>query len=78
METNATNMSVEETLGQLMTHLSECSQLVLALGKKTEFEQEELLKLRNDLMLARSKALNLAEVYAEMLQPSNSLKLTST
>lgn len=72
MENNATDVSVEETLGQLMTHLSECSQLVLALGNKAEFEQEELLKLRNDLMFARSKARNLAEVYAEMLKPVNS------
>ena len=70
-------LSVEEILAQIMANLSECNSLVSALGKKARFEREDLRKLRNDLMFARSKARNLAKTYEDMKRPIDSFRLSS-
>ncbi len=71
-------LSPEEIIERLMTNLSECNHLVSALGKKGPFDQEDLRRLRNDLMFARSKARNLAKACEEMKRPINAFKLSSS
>lgn len=77
MERDINALSTEQMLELLAAHLSECNSLVSALGKKAPFDREELRKLRNDLMFARSKARNLAKAFEEMRRPVDSFKLSS-
>jgi septation ring formation regulator EzrA len=77
MEYNTNNLTPEEILDLLMDNLSECNRLVATLGKKARLDREELRKLRNDLMFARSKARHLAQALEEMKKPINAFKLSS-
>ncbi len=77
MKSDIDALSVEEILAQIVTNLSECNSLVSALGKKARLDREDLRKLRNDLMFARSKARNLAKAYEDTKRPIDSFKLSS-
>jgi hypothetical protein len=77
MEPNTDTPDPEEILEHILNNLSECNHLVSALGKKAPFDQEDLRKLRNDLMFARSKARNLAKAYKDMKRPVDSFRLST-
>jgi septation ring formation regulator EzrA len=78
MEQNPNNLTPEEILDLLMDNLSECNRLVAILGKKARLDQEELRKLRNDLMFARSKTRQLAQALEDMKRPINVFNFSST
>jgi len=78
MEHDINDLDVEEILELLMTNLSKCNSLVSALGGKAPFDREDLRRLRNDLMFARSKARNLAKSFEDMKRPVNSFRLSSS
>jgi hypothetical protein len=78
MEQHLNNLTPEEILDLLMKNLSECNRLVAALGKKARLDQEELRKLRNDLMFARSKTRHLIQALEDMKKPINVFKFSST
>jgi hypothetical protein len=78
MEQNTNNLTPEEILDLLMNNLSECNRLVAILGKKARLDQEELRKLKNDLMFARSKTRHLAQALEDMKKPINVVRFSST
>ena len=69
--------SAEEIVELLIANLSECNTLLSILGTKAEFDQNNLRKLRNELMFARTKARNLARELEEMQKPTNTFNLSS-
>jgi hypothetical protein len=77
MERDIDKLSTEEMLELLVANLSECNSLISALGKKVPFDREELRKLRNDLMFARSKARNLTKAFENMRRPIDSFNLST-
>jgi hypothetical protein len=77
MEPNLNALTSEQILELLSNHLSECNTLVAELGKKARLDGEELRKLKNDLMFARSKARNLAKSLKDQKKPINSFKFSS-
>lgn len=77
MEHRAVSLTAEEILDRLITNLTECNRLVSILGQKAPFDREELRKLRNDLMFARSKTRNLIKAYEEMQRPVDSFRLSA-
>ncbi|MBN1993380.1 MAG: hypothetical protein JW953_11825 [Anaerolineae bacterium] len=76
MDQNINNLSPEEILDILINNLSECNKLVATLSKKAHLDQEELRKLRNDLMFARSKVRHLAKTLEELKKPINAFKFS--
>jgi hypothetical protein len=78
METNLTNLNAEQILNLLVNNLSECNTLIAELSKKAGLDEEELRKLKNDLMFARSKARNLAKLLEDMKKPVNAFRLSSS
>ena len=78
MDHNINNLTPEEILDLLINNLSECNRLVTTLGKKAHLDTEELRKLKNDLMFARSKARHLAKALEDMKRPVNAFKFSST
>jgi septation ring formation regulator EzrA len=78
MEPNLNTLTAEKIFDLLANNLSECNALVAELGKKTQLDREELRKLKNDLMFARSKARNLAKSLEDEKRPINSFKFSST
>lgn len=78
MENNTNNLTPEEILNLLIDNLSECNSLVATLSKKATLDKEDLRKLRNDLMFARSKARHLAKTLEDMKKPVNAFNFSST
>jgi hypothetical protein len=77
MEPNLNTLTAKQILDLLSNHLSECNALVAELGKKAQLDKEELRKLKNDLMFARSKARNLAKLLEDQKKPINAFKFSS-
>ena len=67
----------EEIVELLIANLAECNNMVSILGKKSSLDQEELRKIKNNLMFMRTKARNLAKALDDMKKPINSFKLSS-
>jgi hypothetical protein len=76
MEIN--NLTAEQIFELIANNLSECNTLVAELGKKKQVDKEELLKLKNELMFARSKARHMAKLLEDTKKPINALKFSST
>ena len=70
-------LTSEEIIELLLTNLAECNKMVSALGKKSSLDQEELRKIKNNLMFTRTKARNLAKALEDMKKPINSFKISS-
>lgn len=70
-------LSPEEIVEVLISKLSECNTLVAVLGKKSDLDQADLRKLRNELMFTRTKARHLAKELEEMKKPVNAFKFSS-
>ncbi len=73
-----TKLNAEEIVDQLIANLNECNKLVSILGKKSPLDQEELRKIKNNLMFTRTKARNLAKSLAEMKKPINAFRYASS
>ena len=78
MNTNdMVKLDPEEIVELLIVKLSECNALVSVLGKKSNLDQADLRKLRNELMFTRTKARNLAKTLEDLKRPVDSFKLSS-
>ena len=73
---NLAKLNSEQAVELLITKLSECNILVGVLSKKSALDQDDLRKLRNELMFTRTKARNLAKTLEENKKPVNSFKLS--
>ena len=72
-----TNLDPEQIVDRLIHKLSECNALVSLLSKKSDLNQADLRKLRNELMFTRTKARNLAKTLDDMKRPVDAFRLSS-
>ena len=70
-------LTSEEIVELLVANLAECNRLVSALSRKSALDQEELRKIKNNLMFTRTKARNLAKALEDMKKPINKFRLSS-
>jgi hypothetical protein len=76
-QNNISDLAPEEIIELLLATLSECNSLVSLLGRKSSFNPEELRKLRNNLMFARTRVRGLAKTLEDAKRPINSFRLSS-
>ena len=69
---NTDDLPLDELIARLTQKLTECDQIISALGRHTGRQNKTIRRLRNDLLFARAKVRNLSKELADAKRPIDS------